>query len=241
MVIYVNRKNKFLLGVIAILSIAIAVVLSMYLLDTTGKVNQGSFRVNDILTYSYAQIDEVDIYGNKVSEEIAVSDAGAKNFNISQNNNITIYIAKDDKITAKDIYIDNISVNYPKLTENMFLYIDSENKINLKEKDISINIDKKEVDSQYVVKINFDNSNIIKTANLLKDRTEIKFDGSVFSLLNIKVSDIQFKLSFDINILDTNNKKNICTVKLTLPNELLITNGISIIKEDPNNFPFKVK
>ncbi|MEG1705792.1 MAG: hypothetical protein RR290_04385, partial [Clostridia bacterium] len=237
------KKEKFLIVNIILFSIVIAVIISIYLLDTTSKINQGSFRLNDLVTYSTVTIDEVDIYGNIIDEknEPKVSDIGAKNFNVSQNNNITMYIAKDNEMTAKEIYINNIKLNYPKLTENMYIYIDELNKFNLNKKDIIVSLDKEEIDTQYVIRLNIDNSNCIKTANILKDKTEIKFDGTIFNLSNIKISDIQFKISFDLNILDVKGKLNICKFKLILPNELLIKNGISIIKEDVKNFPFKVK
>ena len=57
----------------------------------------------------------------------------------------------------------------------------------------------------------------------------------------MKISDFVFDLSFDFNIIDTTGKKNTCKVKLNMPSQDLITDGISIIRQDLSDYNFKVK
>jgi len=237
-----NKKNKFINLLIVIFSLTIVVILCMFLLDATGKINQGSFRVNDLVVSS-----TVDVVDNEVQKE--TTDATPKTeFNLSdlrldvtQKNVISFLIAKTSDAEIAAINIDSIKINYPILTESMFIYQKEDNKIDLKTESIKLTLDKEDKDGQYLIKVNIDNFNCIKSAVIPEASTSIIYDGTIFNVLNTKISDVIFDIEFNLNITDSNGRTNICKVKLYLPNELLATNGISIINEVPGDFPFRIK
>lgn len=246
-----NKKKKFLNIVLLLISLIIVVFLSMYLLDTTGKVNQGYFRINDLVISSTVSVEDKEKAETPASQDNAqqtevekesINSLADLKLSASQNNEILFLIAKTNGIEAKDIYIDNVKVDYPVLYENMYLYQSKENKIDLKTQDIRLDIVKEDKDNQYLIKLNIDNLNFIKDAAMPNsDVSAVKFDGTILNVLNIKSSDIMFKISFDLNITDSSNKLNTCKVNLNLPSKLIVTNGVSIMKENVSKFPFIVK
>jgi hypothetical protein len=237
-----NKKNKFINILIGIISLAIVVLLCTFLLDATGKINQGSFRVNDLVISSTVAIVDNEVKKETTDTtqktEFSLSDL---RLDVTQKNEISFLIVKTSDSEIADIYIDNIKTNYPVLTENMFIYQKEDNKIDLKTENIKLTLNKEDKDGQYLIKINIDNSNCIKGAVIPEATTSIVYDGTVFKVLNTKISDIVFDIEFNLNITDSNGRTNICKTKLYLPSELLVTNGISIIKEVPGNFPFRIK
>lgn len=246
-----KRNKSFLNFLILILSLAIVVLLCMFLLDTTGRINQGSFRVNDLVVFSVATVQDTSSQNSdsegktetdttETTKETIGSLADLK-LDVSQENEVSFLIAKSEGVDVNEIYIDNVSLKFPLLTENMYIYQDEKSKIDLKTEKIRLDLNKEEKDGQYLIKFNIDNINCIKEAVIPDDKASITFDGTIFNVLNTKISDISFEIQFNLNILDSTGKLNICKVKLNLPNELLITKGVSIIKEDVRSFPFRIK
>lgn len=248
-----NKKKKFLNVVLLLISLIIVVMLSIFLLDTTGKVNQGYFRINDFVISSTVNVEDKETTGtpnveNNEQQNLAetpketINSFSDLSLSATQNNELSILIAKINDVEAKEIYIDNINVDYPVLTENMYIYQNKENKIDLKIEDIRINLIKEDHEQQYLIKLNVDNVNFIKDAVILNSEiSTVKFDGTILNVLNINPSDITFKISFDLNIIDSLNKLNTCKMNLNLPSKLIATNGVSIIKENVSKFPFIVK
>lgn len=246
-----NKKKRFLNVIIALFSLIIVVLLSMFLLDTTGKINQGTFRVNDLAIFSIATVkdttgEDANLNNNTsndttAEEQAPIGSLSDLKLDVSQKNEISFLIAKSDEIEASEIYIDNVKIKFPLLTENMYIYQNEENKVDLKTENIRLPLNKEDKDGQYLIKVNIDNVNCIKNAVIPNTETSIVFDGTIFNMLNTKISDISFDIQFNLNILDTTGKLNICSVKLNLPNELLLTKGVSIIKEDIRSFPFRIK
>lgn len=250
-----NKRKRFLNVIIIIISITIVILLSMFLLDTTGRINQGNFRINDLAVVSIASVQDTTVQSDEVENSTDVtiensSDATVGDsieslsdlrLDVSQQNTISFLIANSNSVEINEIYIDNIKTSFPVLNENMYIYQNEENKLDLKDESLKLILDKAMENEQYLIKFNIDNVNCIKEAVIPEDETAIIFDGTIFNVLNTKISDISFNIQFDLNILDSKGKLNICRVKLDMPNELLITNGISIIKEDVGNFPFRIK
>jgi len=249
-----NKKKNFINIVILLISLIIVVILSMYLLDNTGRINQGSFRISDLAIFSIATID--DNGTQKKTDDIAtetvepavenpITSFSDLRLDVSQKNVITMLIAKVDNADATEIYIDNVKINYPVLTENMYIYQKEENKIDLKTENIKLALDKEDKDGQYLIKLNIDNINCVKQAAIpataIETATTIAYDGTIFNVLNTKISDITFDIEFNLNIADSNGRLNICKMKFVLPNELLVTNGISIINQGSENFQFRIK
>jgi hypothetical protein len=225
----------------------------MFLLDTTGKINQGYFRVNDFVISSTVSVEDKEItetpttdnateQTNTTEQKEAISNLSDLKLTATQTNEILMLIAKSNGITAKEIYIDNIKTDYPKLTENMYIYQNKENKIDLKTEKIKLNLITEDQDGQYRIKFNIDNLNFIKDAVIPNTEVStVKFDGTILNILNVNSSDIMFKITFDLNIIDSENKLNTCKVTLNLPSKLMVTNGVSIINEDVGKFPFMMK
>lgn len=245
-----NKKKNFVNIIILLISLIIVVVLCMFLLDTTGRINQGNFRINDLAVFSLASVEDTETSDqstgiNAETDEIPtqepINDLSDLRLNVSQKNEISFLVAKLDDTEIKNIYLDDVKVNYPVLTENMYIYQKEENKIDLKTENIKLDLDKEDKDGQYLIKVNIDNINCIKGAAIPDNASSIVFDGTIFSILNTKISDITFDIQFNLNILGSNGRLNICKVKLFLPNELLVTNGVCIIKEYTGNFPFRIK
>lgn len=243
-----NQGNRFIQFVVVVASIIIIVLLCVFLLDTTGKINQGNFRVNDVVIYSAADVQDTPAQNAAVTADTTAnaSQQTAENlsdvkFNVSQKNYISFLIAKPDTINVESIYIDNVKITYPKLYENMYIYQSEDKKIDLKSKNIKLDLTKEDQDGQFLVKFNIDNINCIKQAGVPENTTSITYDGTIFSILNTKISDISFNIEFNLNIADSSGKINICKVKLNLPNQMLITSGVSIVNEDTGDFPFRIK
>jgi hypothetical protein len=225
----------------------------MFLLDTTGKINQGYFRVNDFVISSTVSVEDKEItetptadntteQSNTTEQKESISNLSDLKLTATQTNEILMLIAKSNGITAKEIYIDNIKTDYPKLTENMYIYQNKENKIDLKTEKIKLNLITEDQDGQYRIKFNIDNLNFIKDAVIPNTEVStVKFDGTILNILNVNSSDVMFKITFDLNIIDSENKLNTCKVTLNLPSKLMVTNGVSIINEDVGKFPFMMK
>jgi len=244
-----TKKKNFINSLLLIISLAIVVVICMIILDTTGKLNQGNFRVNDLVVSSTAEVLDTKAQPKDADStvqiyepvEVPIESLSDLRLDVSQKNAISFLIAKSNGAEANEIYIDNIKINYPKLTENMLIYQKEENKIDLKTANIKLPLEKQDKDGQYLIKINIDNINCIKETVIPETELSIVFDGTIFNILNTKISDISFDIQFNLNVVDSKGKTNICKIKLFLPNQLLVTNGVCIINENAGDFPFKIK
>jgi hypothetical protein len=246
-----KRNKSFLNFLILVVSIVIVVLLCIFLLDTTGKINQGSFRVSDLVIFSIADVkdtegqnnDAVPNQQNNTTDETKkpITSLSDLRLDVSQKNTISFLIAKSNEVESSEIYIDNVKIKFPLTGENIYIYQNEENKVDLKTENIRLVLNKEDKDGQYLIKFNIDNINCVKDAVIPQTQNSITFDGTIFSILNTKISDITFNVQFNLNILDSTGKLNICKVNVNLPNELLITHGLSIVKEDIRNFPFRIK
>lgn len=253
-----NKSNKFVNIIVIIVSIAIIIVLCTFFLDTTGKINQGYFRMNDVVIYSAVDVQDKEITQSTEVKENTTAEATQENtneatsnpinslsdltLNVSQKNEISFLVANTKGIDAASIYIDNLKINYPVSTENMYIYQNEKNKIDLKTENIKLDLTKEDRDGQFLIKIKIDNVNCVKDATIKStDSSTVLFDGTILKILNTKLSDIKFDITFDLNIVDSTGKINTCKIKLNLPSELLVSNGISIISENPGKFPFRIK
>lgn len=213
-----------LMGVISI----IAFVIIVKLIFKSDNVNEGKFRIADALLASSAELTDKTTQNGKWS------------LNISQKNVLALLInvgkdAKIDKIYATDVKIDE--------NKNILFYIlNSETRLELNRK-------KQEMDIEYVIddngqiKLEFIalNENILKNWQVPDSVKEIICDGRIFKTAGISLEDLQFTLSFDLNILEKNGKNNVVKVNLELPSEELVINGADVRKLSKSDFKFKVK
>ena len=228
-----NKNKKISVLFLVIISIIITVCIAMFLLDTTGKVNQGNFRINDMIINSYAKVNEQE----SDQEQIQLSDLV---FDLSQNNKISILVAKN--LEAQRIYLDNFSYDFPEKMGQVILYqTDSNTSYPLNDLPEEIELNKIEQDEQYFIELNIDNVDFMTDVNAPENMQKITFDGTFLKDLNIKSSELNMKFSCDLNIIDVTGKHSKCKLKFNFPTDDLLNNGVSILRQDISKFPFILK
>lgn len=231
------KKNKKVLLLICTILVAILIIFCVFyiLLDNTGKINQGLFRVNDAVITSLVTVEEKQ--ENKA--ESMISDLL---LDLSQKATISLLIPKDAEINR--IYLDNIKVKYPNKFEEMYItQPNSNDKIELKGSEINdtLNLTVEETSNEYLVEIDVINSNFAKDVRVPVDTKVVRFDGTLLSLAGINVEDIIYELSFDLNITDKQNKVSVCNVRLKVPDYDLASYGIGVLHGNLNDYVFTLK
>lgn len=227
-----SKKKIAMILIILFISIALVASIGIYLLDTSGKINQGNFRINDFVLESNLKVAEKD--------EQEVKDLSSLVFDISQTNKITMLI--DSNSEAKAIYIDNLYISTPiKLGKIYLTQNNYEEKFDLENAGSQINIYPSNSDGQYKIELCIDNENCMQDVKVSSGTESIRYDGTLLNFLNTRISDLKFNISFDLNIIDDSNRKNVCKVKMDMPNDELITEGISVLRLDVGKFVFTVK
>ena len=229
------KKRNFVIIILILIAIVIAVIITNILLDTTGSINQGKFRVNDAVIKSTVEVEEIETQNDEEKGLESLS------LNLSQKNSLVLLITKDEEID--NIYIDNIEITNPELIGTFNItdtqsIIDVSN-INSKEEQVSIYTDESE--GQYLVQIDMNNDNFLVNAKIPSGISSVTYDGTMLKTLNIPLSKLKFDIKFDLNIVDKLGKLNICKINLKLPNDELSENGISVTRDSLSNYIFKVK
>ncbi len=227
------KKRNFVIIILILIAVVITVLITNILLDTTGSINQGKFRVNDVVIKSVVNVEELTTENGEIS--------GFDNIklNLSQNNSLVMLVTKDEEIESA--YIDNISLKNPELIGNITIS-EGENATNIV--DISqkqVDIYPIEKDGQYLIQINIDNINFLTDANIPSGVNSVTYDGTMLRVLDIAIAKLKFELRFNINLVDKTGKVNTCKIKLNLPDEQLLENGISVNREDLSNYRFSIK
>ncbi len=229
-----KKNNRFLFILGAFIVVALIVLVYNYILDTTGKLNQGNFRINDFVIKSTVGVEE-----KEVEQEGNLSDMA---FDLSQNNTFAILVAKTEGSEAKEIYIDNVSVTMPEkkgeLTLSQASKETSYDLSNLQEK---IPIEKQEKDSQYYIELNINNKNFVTESKIAEGVNSVTYDGTILNIMNIKISEVKFEISFDLNIIDSLGKINKCKIDVTLPSDTIISKGISVERQSISSYNFIVE
>lgn len=231
------KKNNNILLVFLIILVVVAIIACIFyiLLNSKGKINQGVFRTNDVLITSLVTVEEKQ----EEKEESMISDFL---LDLSQKNVLSLLIPKESEI--KDIYIDNIKIQYPIKMGQMYLTQPNRNdKIILNEdiKKEKVNIYTQEKEDQYLVEIEIDNMNFAKDVKVPEDTKVVRFDGTLISLIGMDVKDLMFEVSFDLNIEDKSNKLSACSIDLKLPDYELANAGIEVKRENLNDYVFFLK
>ncbi len=244
-----KKRRNISIIIVIIVSLALIIGISIKLLDNTGKINQGNYRLNDmVITSKIEAIESKSAKETTTSTDTTATNtdtttANAEktninklNFDLSQKNTIDLLITKD--IEAKEVYINNVSLSEPSKKGEILLSINGENQtIDSSKKDITL----KEKDDQYYLEIKIENNNFVKEAKIPEGTNKISLDGTILDILNIKLSDIALELRFDLNIVDSSGKNNVCKLKFKMPTEALITEGISVTREDKTNYIFSLR
>lgn len=243
-----SKSKKTVIIIIILVSIALVFGISVKLLDTTGKINQGNFRVNDTVVTSTIDVEEQVTATEKEvknTEQTAATEAKTEEkaenlnkltFKLSQKNTIALLITKDVEI--KEMYLDNYNVTTPSKKGVIKTNINGVVTDLQTPKTILVPTEK---DGQYYLEIKIDNTEFATDVKIPEGTNAVTFDGTILKLLDIKLSDIAFVAKFNLNIIDVTGKKNVCEFKFKLPNETLLTDGISITREENSNYVFSLR
>lgn len=226
-----EKKNVIKLIVIIGISIFIVMVISKYLFDNTGIINQGNFRVNDLVVESSLDIVQ--------DQEDNVSELSNMVLDISQNNTLKLLIAKNIQIESANI--SNIKLTSPVKVGNMSINQTGYELVSDINEDTIINIYPEEKLDQSYIELNVNNNNCITNVSVPSQTNVVKFDGTILNLLNQNIDELKFDLSFDLNIYDSDGVKNTCKFNLKVPDNTLKDNGISFNRMSVSDYIFKVK
>ena len=219
--------------IIAVVSVIVTVLVSNILLDTTGKVNQGNFRISDVIIESTATLKEVQ------DKNVKIEKLSGLVFDVSQTNTISILI--ESNVKASKISIENLVVTDPALKGNMNICQKDYEKYDITPELISIPIYLEQEDGKYIITLLIDNDNVITDKSVSDEFQEIKYDATIFNLFGIDVSQLQFNVSFDLVITDESGQTVKTTMYLKMPTDETLTEGMSILRQDATKFLFTVE
>lgn len=219
--------------IIAVVSVIVTVLVSNILLDTTGKVNQGNFRISDVIIESTATLKEVQ------DKNVKIEKLSGLVFDVSQTNTISILI--ESNVKASKISIENLVVTDPALKGNMNICQKDYEKYDITPELTSIPIYLEQEDGKYIITLLIDNDNVITDKSVSDEFQEIKYDATIFNLFGIDVSQLQFNVSFDLAITDESGQTVKTTMYLKMPTDETLTEGMSILRQDATKFLFTVE
>jgi hypothetical protein len=193
------------------------------------EVNNPIFRINKVLVYSDANVEDL-------SENQDLS-----NINISQFTDFAIYIdnfVKSDELSAENtinkIYISDIGITDLKLGEQKVNYkslndLCKYTKINegvsqIDYKVLHTNEEKALVAEENVfftdcsepLVMSYENENVVQKANLISSGTKLSLDGSILKLLQVSLDDLNYTISFTVNIENNLGDEYACDVSLDI-------------------------
>ena len=184
-----KKKNNFILVISILIAICVIVLITNILLDTTGNINQGKFRVNDVVIKSVIDVEEI----NENTEQN--NGFESMKLNLSQNNSIVMLITKNESVES--MYINKISLQNPELVGQITMYEgDLESSTNIDVNAENVVIYPKEQDDQYLVQINIDNKDFLKDKKIPSGISSLTYDGSMLRVLDIPVSKLKFDLKY---------------------------------------------
>lgn len=227
-------KEKGLTTIIVIIvSIAITVFVAMWLLDTTGKVNQGNFRISDMVIESSATVTEVQ------DTNVKIDKLSGLYFDVSQTNTLSILIEANTDIAT--MMIDNLQITDPVLKGKMNISQKDYEKYDITPDLKSMPLYLEQKDGQYIIRLLIDNDNVVTDRNVSEEVTSIPYSAAIFKLWNIPVSDLQFDVSFDLIITDVTGTKVKTNIKLNMPTDETLEEGMSILKQDASKCIFTIQ
>lgn len=220
-------KQKIFYYFLTVILCILAFSLTLKLVFKTEQINEGKFRVTDVVLLS-----EVQLVDKTTTEN-------GWRLNVSQNNRLTFLITPMSSATVKKVYITDLKV---KGGQDIVFYIkDNETRLTLNRLPQTLDVEHM-IDENGQIKIDLIalNENVLKNWVVPEHIKEIRCDGKIFETAGISLNTIKFDLSFKLNIEEDNGKVNTMKVNMTLPSNRLEENGVDIIKLPTNQFKFKV-
>ena len=218
--------------IVAIVSVLVTVLVANILLDTTGKVNQGNFRISDVVVRSSADVKEVQ------DENIELKKLSDMIFDITQTNQISILI--DPNVKASSIRIENLNISDPALKGNMQIYQTKDKKYDVTPELKSIDLDLQQEEEKYVVNLYINNNNVLTNQKVDETVETIQYDATIFKTLGIDISSLKFNVSFDLLITDESGNTVKTSISLNMPTDETVEAGMSILKQDTSNYIFTI-
>lgn len=220
-----KREQFFKICIICLISIIL--LLGIYKLITANlNVNQGKYRVSDVVITSIADVV------SRTEENAYLS------FDASQKNTISLLIVPSDAKT-ESINIQNIEITGN--TKN--LYINQKDREEVGVSDVQmLPIDVKyREDGNIVLEIEITNKDILVNKKLQDSVKELRYDGRIFKDAGLSIKDIQLNIYFEIKIVEENGTENLLKVEIETPNEKFLTEGYHVERLDLTSFVFKTK
>ena len=218
--------------IVAIVSVIVTVLVANILLDTTGKVNQGNFRISDLVVRSSADVKEVQ------DENIELKKLSDMIFDITQTNQISILI--DPNVKASSIRIENLNISDPALKGNMQIYQTKDKKYDVTPELKSIDLDLQQEEEKYVVNLYINNNNVLTNQKVDETVVTIQYDATMFKTLGYDISSLKFNVSFDLLITDESENTVKTSISLNMPTDETVEAGMSILKQDTSNYIFTI-
>ena len=218
--------------IVAIVSVIVTVLVANILLDTTGKVNQGNFRISDLVVRSSADVKEVQ------DENIELKKLSDMIFDITQTNQISILI--DPNVKASSIRIENLNISDPALKGNMQIYQTKDKKYDVTPELKSIDLDLQKEEEKYVVNLYINNNNVLTNQKVDETVETIQYDATMFKTLGYDISSLKFNVSFDLLITDESENTVKTSISLNMPTDETVETGMSILKQDTSNYIFTI-
>lgn len=218
--------------IIAIVSVIVTVLVANVLLDTTGKVNQGNYRISDVIVRSSADVKEVQ------DENVELTKLSDMIFDITQTNQISILI--DPNVKANNIRIENLMVSDPILRGKMEIYQNEDKKYDITPELKSIELDLEQENEKYVLNLYINNKDVLTGQRVAENVETIQYDATMFKTLGIDISSLKFNVSFDLLITDEAGNIVKTTIALNMPTDETVEKGMSILKQDTSDYIFTI-
>ena len=220
-----DKKKIFWVLITLVISILLLIVV-INLVFKKDTVNEGKFRVSDVILTSTAELT------NKTEKN------GVWSIDLSQRNRLSMLVTPATGVEIKRIYLSDVTSNKGNV---IFSQLDNESKISLSSKGQELAVEyTMDENNQILLEFVALNENVLKDWTIPETTKQIIYDGRMLTTAGIKLQDVQFKLKFKLNIVESTGKTNTMKVELLLPNEELVTNGADVRRLSLSDFKFKV-
>ena len=268
-IIKYKKKTIMLVLIIIILTLLIfAFYKILYMHRNNNIFAQNAEKIQDDLDNPIFKIERILLYSDANVEDLS-ENQNLSNINISQFTDFAIYINNTETITelteentVNNLYIDNITVSGTDFGSQKVFYKDindickyrkidtGTNRIDFKV--LHTNEEKASNEDENVfytdctdpIILSYVNENIVKNEDLSTSNEKMSLDGSILRNLGIDLEDLDYKISFTINIENNLGEMYKCNCSLNVnldSDDGGIYTGyiMQIYNLDENNFKFR--
>ncbi len=218
--------------IIAVVSVIVMVFIANRLLDTTGTINQGNFRVSDVIIESSAVLTEVQ------DDKLEVKKLSDFVFDVSQTNTISILLEANTE--ASEIKIENLKIEEPILKGNMNICQKDYDKYDITPELTTIPIYLEREDGKYIIRLLLDNDKVIMDKSVDESVDKIQYDATIFNTLAVNTENLKFNVTFDLVITDNVGKTVSTTMSMNMPTDETFLKGMSILRQDASKYIFTI-